>query len=199
MSITIVHQTAIDSSAGSITVPAVTPGNTMLLAVVGNATVTSVSGLGATWTAIGTPVSGGGSDVQWWLGSGLTSGTSIAVNQTSYLAAWELAGSVAAAAGGTASATTGNPSLTVTGLAANELVCVVARMASAYSTAPSTPWTTWTPGSYWNQYFSIASQTTTGSTNQTATWTGSNSYGVAGVILSPVVAATAGLLPLLTC
>lgn len=151
--------------------------------------VSSVTGLGGTWAKINRQTNTGGAAIEWWVGAGCTGGTAITPTCSgSYQAvAFEVDGAGASSDGGSANASSTSPSLTISGLAANDAIFVMAYNGSngAFSSPPSSPWSTYTADwAVLGSGIGIAYQVTSGTSNQTATWTQANQqWGASGLIV----------------
>lgn len=168
-------------------------GHSVLLVVKvrGSDTVASVSGLGATWSKINSIQRNVAAFFQeMWIGTSTAGGTkAITVTMTggSQYSAWaqEYDLIASAASGGTAKASSGSPTLTVSGLADGEML-IAAATCSAVLTAPSAPWIL---ASGNGGDVGVVYQLTRSASNQTATWTSSSAqWGASAAILTPATA-----------
>jgi hypothetical protein len=168
----------------------------MVIRVRGSDTVASVSGLGATWSKIISVQRGSSAGfTEIWIGTGTTGGTK-AITPTMTggsqysAAALELDAIGSATSGGTAKASSGTPTLTISGLAAGDMLVAACASSNTLSSGPSSPWSLFTFAGASNTFPSSddnAYQLTADATNQTATWgnTSNAGWGIAAAILTP--------------
>jgi hypothetical protein len=176
----------------------VTPGNALALCASvdqGGTGLSAVSGLGAAWNG---PVSkvqkgSGAAHIEWWIGIGCTGLAAITITTNAAQGYWgygfEVSGLGSYLTGGISSGTSA-PTLTFTGLSGGDLILAGAATQTV-SGSPTSPWTNllWNAG----QTLNVAYQITSGSSNQTATYTTSaGNWGMAGLILSPASGGVTG-------
>jgi hypothetical protein len=161
--------------------------------------VSSITGLGATWSRINSVQRGTSAGyTELWIGTGVTGGlkaiTPTMTSGSQYSAgAIELDPVSSAASGGTAKAASGTPTLTVSGLTAGKFLVAACACNSTLSSGNGAPWSEFIfngtvpvyPQSDVNAYQLLA-----GSASQTPTWgnTANAGWGIAAAVLTAAAA-----------